>query len=119
MHRYEVAQGFQPEKVPLRGVSDEDVIGQAAELMGSQPAPVGAPARRRIGAARPRIGVRGPSEELRLHAQRRAEETAIAQGLPPKVMDLEILRNVCELLGIREPAQARQTTAKRSGSKRL
>jgi hypothetical protein len=59
---------------------------------------------------------------MRLHAERRAEETAIAQGLPPKVMDLEILRNVCELMGIREPAepaQARQTTSKRSGSKRL
>ena len=40
LHRYEVAQGFQPEKVPLRGVSDEDVIGQASELMGSQPARV-------------------------------------------------------------------------------
>jgi hypothetical protein len=30
-----------------------------------------------------------------------AEETAIAQGLPPRVEDLEVLRNVCELLGLR------------------
>jgi len=35
------------------------------------------------------------------------------------VMDLEILRNVCELLGIREDPQPRHTTSKRSGSKRL
>ncbi len=37
LHRYEVAQGFQPEPVPLRGISDEDVIGQASELMGGEP----------------------------------------------------------------------------------
>lgn len=40
LHRYEVAQGFQPEKVPLRAESDEAVIGKASELMGSQPARV-------------------------------------------------------------------------------
>ena len=37
LHRYEVAQGFQPKPVPLRGLSDEDVIGQASELMGGEP----------------------------------------------------------------------------------
>jgi len=37
LHRYEVAQGFQPEKVGLRGISDEDVIGQASDLMGGEP----------------------------------------------------------------------------------
>lgn len=37
LHRYEVAQGFQPEPVPLRGISDEDVIGQASGLMGGGP----------------------------------------------------------------------------------
>ena len=37
LHRYEVAQGFQPEPVPLRGISDVDVIGQASELMGREP----------------------------------------------------------------------------------
>ena len=40
LHRYEVAQGFQPEAVPLRGVSDEDVIGQASGLMGGGPSRV-------------------------------------------------------------------------------
>jgi hypothetical protein len=37
-------------------------------------------------------------------------------------MDLEVLRNVCELLGLREQeaaAQTRQTGRKRAGSKRL
>ena len=71
---------------------------------------------------RPPIGVPGLDDELREAARRWAEETAIAQGLPPKVMDLEVLRNVCELLGIREPEppdQARQTGRNRDGSNRL
>ena len=36
-HRYEVAQGFQPVKVPLAGESEEVVIAQASERMGSEP----------------------------------------------------------------------------------
>ena len=39
-HRYEVAQGYQPEAVPLRGISDEDVIAQASGLMGGEPSRV-------------------------------------------------------------------------------
>jgi hypothetical protein len=37
LHRYEVAQGFQPEKVPLRGVSEAAVVEQASGRMGSAP----------------------------------------------------------------------------------
>jgi hypothetical protein len=37
LHRYEVAQGFQPERLPLKGISREDVIGQASEIMGGEP----------------------------------------------------------------------------------
>ena len=37
LHRYEVAQGFQPAKVELAGESDVAVIEQASELMGGQP----------------------------------------------------------------------------------
>jgi hypothetical protein len=37
LHRYEVAQGFQPEKVPLSGDSDLAVIAQASERMGGAP----------------------------------------------------------------------------------
>jgi hypothetical protein len=37
LHRYEVAQGFQPEKVPLRNVSETAVVEQASERMGSTP----------------------------------------------------------------------------------
>jgi len=37
LHRYEVAQGFQPVKVALAGVSDVDVIAQASQRMGSEP----------------------------------------------------------------------------------
>jgi hypothetical protein len=47
--------------------------------------------------------------ELREFAKRWAAETTAAQGLPLKVMDLDVLRNVCELLGIREPARPDQT----------
>jgi hypothetical protein len=45
--------------------------------------------------------VPGLDEELRERAERWAEETAVAQGLPERVEDLEALRNVCELLGLR------------------
>jgi hypothetical protein len=38
LHRYEVAQGFQPEKCQLTGRSEEEVTAQAVELMGAQPA---------------------------------------------------------------------------------
>ena len=37
LHRYEVAQGFQPEAVPLTGVSEADVIRQACEIMNGEP----------------------------------------------------------------------------------
>jgi hypothetical protein len=37
LHRYEVAQGFQPEKVPLWSDSDDAVIAQASGLMGAAP----------------------------------------------------------------------------------
>jgi hypothetical protein len=36
-HRYEVAQGFQPEAVQLVGRSDDAVIAQASERMGAAP----------------------------------------------------------------------------------
>ena len=37
-HRYDVAEGFQPRKVTLRGRSPEDVLAQASEVFGMQPA---------------------------------------------------------------------------------
>lgn len=37
LHRYEVAQAFQPERVRLYGTSAEDVLAQASALMGSEP----------------------------------------------------------------------------------
>ncbi|MFL6137479.1 MAG: hypothetical protein ACJ74O_06730 [Frankiaceae bacterium] len=37
LHRYEVAQGFQPRKEVIRGRSAEDVLAQASERMGSAP----------------------------------------------------------------------------------
>jgi len=37
LHRYEVAQGFQPEAVPLLGRSVDDLIEQASERMGAAP----------------------------------------------------------------------------------
>jgi hypothetical protein len=40
LHRYEVAQGFQPEWVRLSGRSVEDVLAQAAEAMGGEPVEV-------------------------------------------------------------------------------
>jgi hypothetical protein len=37
LHRYEVAQGFQPAKVECYGESADDVINRASELMGAGP----------------------------------------------------------------------------------
>src|SRR5207248_311477 len=37
LHRYEVAQGFQPEKILCYGVSAEDVIKRASGVIGSGP----------------------------------------------------------------------------------
>jgi hypothetical protein len=37
LHRYEVAQGFQPEKILVYGVAAEDVIQRASGLMGAAP----------------------------------------------------------------------------------
>jgi hypothetical protein len=51
---------------------------------------------------RRRTGVPGLDDELRERAARWAEETAIAQGLPARIEDLEVLRNICELLGLCE-----------------
>jgi hypothetical protein len=45
--------------------------------------------------------VRGLDEELRGAAAQWAEETALAQGLPARVEDLDVLRDVCELLELR------------------
>lgn len=39
-HRYEVAQGFQPEPVRFKGRSDEEAIALASERMGGEPAVV-------------------------------------------------------------------------------
>ena len=40
MHRYDVAQGFQPSKVMIYGRSPEDVLAQASETFGMEPAKV-------------------------------------------------------------------------------
>lgn len=41
-----------------------------------------------------RIGVPGLDDDLRERAAKWAEETAIAQGLPARIEDLEVLRDV-------------------------
>ena len=40
LHRYEVAQGFQPRRVTVTGSSERDVLEQASVQMGRQPAVV-------------------------------------------------------------------------------
>jgi hypothetical protein len=44
--------------------------------------------------------VPGLDEHLRAQAQAWAEETALAQGLPAKVADHDVLRDVAALLGL-------------------
>jgi hypothetical protein len=45
--------------------------------------------------------VPGLDDRLRAQAQAWAEETALAQGLPAKVADHDVLRNVAALLGLK------------------
>ena len=59
----------------------------------------------------------GLPDDLRAEARTWAEETALAQGLPAKVEDMETLRAVATLLGLKP--QTRQTGSSREGSKRL
>jgi hypothetical protein len=40
LHRYDVARGFQPERLALTGTSADDVLGQATAVMGREPARV-------------------------------------------------------------------------------
>lgn len=44
--------------------------------------------------------MRGLDEELRARARAWARETALAQGLPAKVEDHDVLRQVATLLGL-------------------
>ena len=44
----------------------------------------------------------GLDDSLRERAAEWAEETACAQGLSRRIEDMEVLRNICELLGLRE-----------------
>jgi hypothetical protein len=37
LHRYEVAQGFQPERILVYGDTDSDAIGRASRFMGREP----------------------------------------------------------------------------------
>lgn len=43
----------------------------------------------------------GLDDRLRAQARAWAEESALAQGLPAKVADQEVLRNVAALLGLK------------------
>ena len=43
----------------------------------------------------------GLDEKLRAQAQAWAEETALAQGLPARVADHDVLRDVAALLGLK------------------
>jgi hypothetical protein len=45
--------------------------------------------------------VPGPDEQLLVQARAWAEETALAQGLPAKVADHDVLRDVAALLGLK------------------
>ena len=99
LHRYEVAQGFQPKALRFSGVSVPDVLGQACDEMGS------GPIRRwssdevegwelAAGGVVP-MGVTPPDPEV-MRAWVLASRTA--QGLPATVTDPGALGDVAVLL---------------------
>src|SRR5579884_3034989 len=67
LHRYEVAQGFQPEKVLVYGVSAEDAIERASGVMGSGPERVCCRRRWRGGMGRQPAG-RSGADDLKARA---------------------------------------------------
>ena len=50
---------------------------------------------------RRRTGVRGLDDKLQAQARAWARETALAQGLPAKVEDHDVLREIATLLGLK------------------
>ena len=114
LHRYEVAQGFQPEKIDCYGRSAEDVIERASGLMGAAPSGCGCLVEWRGGVGRPPAGRSGPDDDLAARARAWVERTCAEQGVPVKVSDPQTIAKVAELL-----AQGRQNGVKRDSSKRL
>ena len=84
LHRYEVAQGFQPAKVECYGASAEDVIERASALMGSRRSGCGCRRRWRGGVARPPAG-RSGTDDLKARAIAWVERTCMDQGVPVKM----------------------------------
>ena len=99
LHRYEVAQGFQPVKVPLAGESEEDVIAQASERMGSR-----AGALLALGGAGGLAGSAGVlvclgwMTSCAKRARAGPRKPRSRKGCPHESSDLDVLRDVCELL---------------------
>ena len=99
LHRYEVAQGFQPERVRLVGRLEAQVLAEASERMGGEPSRVWRSSLRRAGRSRQRCGVRGLTEKQIAEIREPAVTSAEAQGLPAKVQDSAILRGWRRLCG--------------------
>ena len=114
LHRYEVAQGFQPEKILCYGVSAEDVIERASRRDGGR---AGAGLVLVVGGgvawAASLLGAVGltTSRPARWPGSSRPART---QGVPVKLSDPLALARVAELL-----AQGRKTGSSRDSSKRL
>ena len=85
LHRYEVAQGFQPRAGAAEGHLGGGRIGQASEMMGGEPPRVWRRRSRRGGRRRPPIGMPGLADDLRAAAHAPGpRQTAQAQGLGPR-----------------------------------
>ena len=98
LHRYEVAQGFQPERVQLAGRLEAQVLADASDRMGGEPSRVWRSSSAEGGRSRQRCGVRGLTEQQIAEIRDRAVASAAAQGLSAKVQDAAILRRVAALV---------------------
>jgi len=104
LHRYEVAQGFQPKSVECYGPTADAAIASASKLMGGSRPMSGAPPRRRVGMGRRPAGQ--PGTDLAAQARAWVDASCQAQGLPVKLNDPRILTATAALLAKREKRAA-------------
>ena len=131
LHRYEVAQGFQPQRLRLWARGEAQLLAKACELMGAKPSRVWRSSRRMVGLARRRAGLPGHADITPDVLRGWVEASCAAQGVAVVVTDVAVLARWRCCWGRRAGrrpgahpatcccAQTRQTGRKRLGSNPL
>lgn len=98
LHRYDVAQGFQPGPIHLSGASSEGVLDQASDYLGSLPKRSWSELGRSTGDLGPMGSMNvDPSQPLSA-VQAWVRSTCAAQDIPERISDPAVLGEVATLL---------------------